>query len=85
MPELSASAIEQNIIRIISTLSLVSPEEIKLEDNLREDLALDSVASMELLSALAEELDIDIEMEEAIGIDTVGAVVKMAHERLGKA
>lgn len=73
---------EQRIIRIISELSAVAPDDIRPEDRLREDLALDSVASMELVSALAEEFDLEIEMEEAMEVHTVAAVMEMARNRL---
>ncbi len=74
--------VEEKIVDIIAELSLVKREEIKSKDRLREDLGLDSVASMELLSALSEELDLDIEMEETLQITTVEAVIDLARERL---
>jgi acyl carrier protein len=38
---------------------------------LREDLGMDSLASLELLSTLSEELKLELEMEDAMGISTV--------------
>lgn len=64
----------------------VSPVKASLvteEARLREDLALDSVASMELLSMLDESLGLELEMEDVLGIDTVGGVVALAAARLG--
>ena len=75
--------LEETIIQTISELCLVEASEIKKEDRLREDLGMDSVSSMELLSALAERLDLDIEMEEALEINTVGSVIEVALKRLG--
>ena len=49
-------SLETRIIYMISQLSSVRPAEIHLQDRLREDLGLDSVCSMELISMLAEEL-----------------------------
>ena len=40
-------------------------------DRLRDDLGLDSLQSLELLSVLAEELRIDLPMEEAMELGTV--------------
>ena len=74
---------EDKIIKIISELTVVKAESIKAQDRLREDLGLDSVMSMELLSALAEEYDLDIEMEEAIAATTVADVIEMTRRRLG--
>ena len=78
----AALPLDQRIIHMIAQLSTVRPAEIKLTDRLREDLGLDSVCSMELLSMLAEELDLDVQMEEAMQIATVGAAVEMAARHL---
>ena len=75
-------SLETRVIKIVADLSSVPPDDIKPTDRLREDLALDSVSSMELLSALAEELDLEIEMEEAMEVTTVQGVIDMAKTRL---
>lgn len=38
---------------------------------LREDLGMDSLSSLELLSSLGEKLNVDLEIEEAMDIRTV--------------
>ena len=77
-----APSLETRIIQMISQLSAVRPSEIKLEDRLREDLGLDSVCSMELISMLAEELDLDVALEEAMAVTTVSGAVEMARRHL---
>ncbi len=72
----------QRIFKMMSQLSVVRPENIKLEHRLREDLGLDSVCSMELLSMLAEDLDLDVPMEEAAQVTTVAGTVEMARKHL---
>ena len=72
----------QRIFKMMAQLSVVRVPDIKLEHRLREDLGLDSVCSMELLSMLAEELDLDVPMEEAAQITTVAATVAMARRHL---
>ena len=42
---------------------------------LRDDLGLDSIHSMELLSAVTEKYEVDVDMEEVQDITTVGDVV----------
>ncbi|MBK8010166.1 MAG: acyl carrier protein [Deltaproteobacteria bacterium] len=74
--------LDEKILRVIAELSLVRLADIKPTDRLREDLGMDSVASMELLSALAEEFDLEVEMEEAMAITTVDGVMEMAKKRL---
>lgn len=80
--EYTAASVRTRVIGIVSDLTAIAPDDIKAEDRLREDLGLDSVASMELLSALAEDLELNIEMEEAIAITTVEEMVRAAEERL---
>lgn len=79
------AATHQRIFRILSDLSAVPAAEIKVDDRLREDLGLDSVSSMELVSMLSEEFDLDIELEEAVQITTVSALLTLADKRIVRA
>lgn len=72
----------QRIAKMVAQLTVVKVENIKPEHRLREDLGLDSVCSMELLSMLAEELDLDVPMEEAAQVSTVAGAVEMARKHL---
>jgi acyl carrier protein len=74
--------LEERVVKMISQLCAVRPGEIRLEDRLREDLGLDSVASMELISMLAEELDVEVELEEAMAVATVRGAVELARARM---
>ena len=49
------ASVEERVIHMIAQLSTVRPAQIRPADRLREDLGLDSVCSMELLSMLAED------------------------------
>jgi len=75
--------LDERIIGMIAQLSAVRRAEIGPTDRLREDLGLDSVCSMELLSMLAEELDVDIALEEAMAVTTVGGAIEMVRQHLG--
>jgi acyl carrier protein len=79
---LSGPELEQKIVALIAQLSTVRQSEIKLDDRLREDLGLDSVGSMELLSMLAEEFDLDVSLEEAMAATTVRGAIEMAKTHL---
>ncbi|MBK7859828.1 MAG: acyl carrier protein [Archangiaceae bacterium] len=70
--------LDARIIKLISQVVPVKPEQIKRGDRLREDLGMDSVCSMELLSMLAEELDLDVGVEDAAGIRTVADTIALA-------
>lgn len=76
---------EARIRRILSDLTAIPADQIGIDDRLREDLGLDSVGSMELLSMLAEEFDIEVEMEEAIQARSVRGVLDLARTRVGHA
>ncbi|MBN1652950.1 MAG: acyl carrier protein [Deltaproteobacteria bacterium] len=62
----------QRIIALVAEiLELDDPKSIKPTDRLREDLGMDSLGSLELLSTISEELKLDLEMEDAMGISTI--------------
>lgn len=56
---------------VAEILELDDPNSIKPTDRLREDLGMDSLGSLELLSTISEELKLDLEMEDAMGISTI--------------
>jgi acyl carrier protein len=70
--------VDVRVVNIISQLVPVKLEQIKPEHRLREDLGMDSVASMELLSMLAEELDLDVGVEDVADVHTVAATIALA-------
>lgn len=76
------SQVEERVLHMIAQLSTVRPGQIRPGDRLREDLGLDSVCSMELLSMLAEEFEVDISLEEAMAVTTVGGAVEMARRHV---
>lgn len=79
---MTAQAQEDRVRKILSDLTNVPPADIRSADRLREDLGLDSVGSMELLSMLAEEFDIDVEMEEAAAVSDVAGLMELARRHL---
>jgi acyl carrier protein len=60
---------------VIAELTGTDESEINGGDRLREDLGLDSLQNMELLSRVSEEFDIDPDMEEVMKVTTVDEVV----------
>lgn len=75
MKQLDAAEFTRDLISILSRLAEVPPEQISLDDDLREDVGLDSLQSMELLSRICEKWDVDVEMEDMIEVKTVRDVV----------
>ncbi len=81
-PDVSSADLLASISRLIRAVSPVGASaRIAHETRLREDLALDSVASLELLSMIDDELGLCLEMEDVVGIDTVGGIVALAELR----
>ena len=80
----ATAPLQDRVVHMIAQLSAVRPADIKMDDRLREDLGLDSVCSMELLSMLAEQLDLDVQIEEAMRITTVGAAIEMVEAHLAQ-
>lgn len=81
---LALENIDLRILDLIAQVSVVKKENIKPEHRLREDLGMDSVGSMELLSMLAEEFDLDVPVEVAARITTVEGTISMAREYLSQ-
>lgn len=74
--------VEQQVVHMIAQLTTVQQGAIGPEDRLREDLGLDSVSSMELISMLSEELQVEVSLEEAMAVTTVRGAVELAQSRL---
>ena len=52
-------------------------------DRLREDIGLDSLHAMELLSAVTEKYELDVDIEEVQEVKTVGDVVSFLQSSMG--
>jgi acyl carrier protein len=62
----------ERIVELIAEImELDDPSTIRPTDRLREDLGMDSLCSLELLSTVSEEFKLDLEMEAAMGITTL--------------
>ena len=58
-------------INLLSEICETDVSTIEGAQRLREDLGMDSLQSLELLSCVSEALKIDLDIEEAMGIRTV--------------
>jgi acyl carrier protein len=58
-------------VRILAEIAETKTQSIRGAQRLREDLGLDSIQSLELLSTISEALKIDLDVEEAMTIRTV--------------
>ena len=59
----------------------VEPSQITPEARFGDDLDADSLDLVELVMALEEEFDIDVEEAELEGIETVGQALELVHAK----
>ena len=87
MSEITKEQIRTDLLDILSKLAGLEVDQIKNDDRLREDLGLDSLQSMELLSRISDKYELDLEVEDVMDVETVGDVIKQLAEflRSGKA
>lgn len=71
----SADILRNDIDEIIRRIRPDFKGDIKDADRLREDIGLDSLHAMELLSAVTEKYELDVDIEEVQEVKTVGDVV----------
>ncbi len=75
MTQNAAQDIRTDVDAIVRRLRPEFKGEIHNADRLREDLGLDSLNAMELLSAITEKYEVDVDIEEVQDVKTVGDVV----------
>lgn len=82
MSEITVEQIRTDLLDILSKLAGLEVDQIKNDDRLREDLGLDSLQSMELLSRISDKYELDLEVEDVMDVETVGDVVNQLAEFL---
>lgn len=83
MPEeyrMANENVEQTVRQVICDRLDKKPEEVTLDARFVEDLGADSLDVVELMMALEEEFNIDID-DEANQIETVGDAIKYVESR----
>jgi acyl carrier protein len=63
------------VIAVVARVSGVSPESLTPEAELVADLDLDSAKALELLVELEDRLDLEIDDDDAAGLNTVGDIL----------
>jgi len=78
---MDAAELEKTIFQILHELTSIPTSELSLEDNLRTDVNLDSVSSLELLGMIDEEFGIEIDLYEVRDVKTIRDIVELAHTK----
>ena len=69
--------------KVIADLLKVPVEKVTDEANFVRDLGMESIQSVELIAALEEEFDVEIDEDRAGGNDTVGKAIAYMEELAG--
>ncbi|HEX5100828.1 MAG TPA: acyl carrier protein [Polyangiaceae bacterium] len=84
MSQVSAAQIRTDLEAIIRRIRPELQGRIESSDRLRDDLGLDSLHSMELLSEVSEKYHIDVDPENVQDVRTVGDVTAFLCALLAK-
>lgn len=74
--------VKEKVFKIVGE-SLCAEDTVKLTDNLRENLGMDSLDGVELMMRLEDEFGIEIPDEDAEKINTVNDIVEFVEKTLG--
>jgi len=70
------ATVEERIKQVASSVLNVPEEDITAEADFAADLGAESIQSVELVAAFEEEFDIEMDEDEALQVQTVGAAVE---------
>ena len=79
---MSVKKIEEKVRKIIVNQLDINEEEVTPDASFTDDLGADSLKSIELVAAYEEEFDLDLNEEEALKVQTVGAAVDFFYDLL---
>lgn len=67
--------IKERVYKVVSQVLKVDPAQIQEEHTFVGDLGAESVQSIELMAGFEEEFDIEMDEDEALSVQTVGAAI----------
>lgn len=73
---------ENKVMRIIAEISKVNESEIRMESELVDDLEVDSMMSLEILTELEREFGIQISETDLADFVTVGDIFNFVKEKV---
>ena len=82
--DVSHASIRSDVQELLQKITEGKASQVADGDRLREDLGLDSLDSMELLSCLCERYNVDIEPDDVAEVRTFGQIVTFVHETVSK-
>ena len=76
MSDITNDQIRKDVLEILAKLIDINTSDVTDTDRLREDLGLDSLQSMELMSRISDQYELDLEVEDVMDVETLGEVVE---------
>jgi acyl carrier protein len=70
------ATVEERVKQVVSSVLNVPEEEITAAADFAADLGAESIQSVELVAAFEEEFDIDMDEDESLQVQTVGAAIE---------
>jgi acyl carrier protein len=67
--------IKERVYKVISQVLKIDPGQVRESDIFTTDLGAESVQSVELVAGFEEEFDIDMDEDEALGVQDVGGAI----------
>ena len=67
--------IKERVYKVIGQVLKIETGQIEEENNFTADLGAESVQSVELMAGFEEEFDIEMDEDEALGVQSVGVAI----------
>ena len=68
-------SVEERVKAVTARMLKVDLADVNEESHFVRDLGAESIQSIELVAAFDEEFDIDMDQDEALSVETVGAAI----------
>jgi acyl carrier protein len=69
---------------VVEQLVLDNADDIKMETSMTDDLDADSLDAVEVIMAIEDEFDIEIEDEDAEGFKSIGDIVNYVNSKISE-
>lgn len=79
-----SDTVEKRVVRVVSEILEIPVSDISLDARFVEDLDAESIQSVELMAALEEEFDIEMNEDEAMNIKTVESAIEYVEKCIGE-
>lgn len=79
-----SDTVEKRVIMVVSEILEIPETKISMDARFVEDLDAESIQSVELMAALEEEFDIEMDEDEAMNIKTVASAVEYVEKCIGE-